>query len=181
MFSLRKSVKGWKGPASVLGQDGKFVLIRHGSSFHRCHPSHLMKVKQHITNTTTDTNENCPSRKVRSVNFDKKVNLRVFYPNQKSSTLVESLESDDDEDENLSIELNDSDGSVNETDDDVGSATSSNYHEESDVVDIESGDNAESGEDDDIQSDSGSAVLESDGATPSSTSNDAQGNCNESV
>ena len=43
-FYKRKDTKGWRGPGKVLGQDGNFVLIRHGSFYHRCHPCHLMKV-----------------------------------------------------------------------------------------------------------------------------------------
>ena len=37
-------MKGWRRPAKVLGKEGNFVLIRHGNSFYRCHPCHLMKV-----------------------------------------------------------------------------------------------------------------------------------------
>ena len=35
--------KGWKGPDVVLGQEGKFVLIRHGGTFYRVHLCQLMK------------------------------------------------------------------------------------------------------------------------------------------
>ena len=36
-------MKGWKGPAKVIGQEGKIVLIRHGTAYYRCHPCQLMK------------------------------------------------------------------------------------------------------------------------------------------
>ena len=44
VFYKRKGYKGWKGPATVIGEEGKIVLIRHGSAYYRCHPCHLMKV-----------------------------------------------------------------------------------------------------------------------------------------
>ena len=44
VFYRRKNVKGWKGPAVVLGQDGQFVLLRQAGGFYRVHLCHLMKV-----------------------------------------------------------------------------------------------------------------------------------------
>ena len=46
VYYRRKNFKGWKGPAVVLGQEGQFVLIRHGSGFYRVHPCHLMKMNK---------------------------------------------------------------------------------------------------------------------------------------
>ena len=45
VYYRRKATKGWKGPAVVLGQDGQFVLLRHGGAFYRVHPCQMMKVK----------------------------------------------------------------------------------------------------------------------------------------
>ena len=44
MFFNRNGYKGWKGPATVIGDKGKIILIQHGSAYYRCHPCHLMKV-----------------------------------------------------------------------------------------------------------------------------------------
>ena len=43
VYYRRKNVKGWKGPATVLGKDGQCVLVKHGSVYCRIHPCHLMK------------------------------------------------------------------------------------------------------------------------------------------
>ena len=43
VFYKRKNVKGWKGPATVIGKDGTVVMLRHGGSLVRAHPCHLMK------------------------------------------------------------------------------------------------------------------------------------------
>ena len=53
VYYLRKNFKGWKGPAVVLGQDGQFVLVRHGGAYFRVHPCQLMKV----VNDSNDKNE----------------------------------------------------------------------------------------------------------------------------
>ena len=45
VFYRRKKSKNWKGPAKVLGKEGNFILIRHGSLFYRCHHADLMKVE----------------------------------------------------------------------------------------------------------------------------------------
>ena len=46
VYYRRKNFKGWKGPATVLGQDGQFVLVRHGGAFYRVHPCQLLKYGQ---------------------------------------------------------------------------------------------------------------------------------------
>ena len=42
MYYKKKSVKGWKGPGTVLGCDGKLVLVIHEGAFLRCHASNLI-------------------------------------------------------------------------------------------------------------------------------------------
>ena len=44
VFYRRKNYKGWRGPGTVMAQDGNFVVVRHGKNFYRCHPCQLMKV-----------------------------------------------------------------------------------------------------------------------------------------
>ena len=43
VFYRRKDTKGWKGPATVIGVDGKVVFLRHGGSLVRAHASSIMK------------------------------------------------------------------------------------------------------------------------------------------
>ena len=49
VYYKRRTVKGWKGPAKVVGKETNFVLIRHGASYYRCHPCQLMKINSHDT------------------------------------------------------------------------------------------------------------------------------------
>ena len=54
VYYRRKGFKGWKGPAVVLGQDGQFVLVRHGGAFYRVHPCQLMKIDQKTVRSPDD-------------------------------------------------------------------------------------------------------------------------------
>ena len=53
----RRMTKGWKGPAKVLGKEGNFVLIRHGSAYYRCHPCHLIKENPETGNAINEDKE----------------------------------------------------------------------------------------------------------------------------
>ena len=44
VFYKRRAVKGWKDLATVVGKEANCVLIRHGSAFYRCHPSHPIRL-----------------------------------------------------------------------------------------------------------------------------------------
>ena len=71
VYYKRAGRKGWRGPARVVGLDNKVVCIRHGASFYRCHPCHLMKASSqnndgskgitgghsNVGNRNTDNNE----------------------------------------------------------------------------------------------------------------------------
>lgn len=42
VYYKRKDSKEWKGPGSVIGQDGQQILVKHGSYYVRVHPCRLM-------------------------------------------------------------------------------------------------------------------------------------------
>ena len=95
VFYRRKEAKGWKGPATVIGMEGKIVLLRHGSSYYRCHPCHLMKVlkRENTTqqeNTTQRENTTQQHNEVierRATESETVVHPRVTRSNQRSSSL----------------------------------------------------------------------------------------------
>ena len=74
VFYKRRGYKGWKGPATVIGEEGKIVLVRHGSAYYRCHPCHLMKVyggtKQGRLDPTTATEVNSKTVSAESESDD---------------------------------------------------------------------------------------------------------------
>ena len=69
-----KSTKGWRGPTKVLGNEGNFVLIRHGSSSYYCHPCHLMKVNH--TELSHQIGSNDSTTKSSTVMTKKKTNTK---------------------------------------------------------------------------------------------------------
>ena len=46
VYYKRDKFKTWKGPATVIGQNGQEVLIKHASSTIRVHPCRLQKVRE---------------------------------------------------------------------------------------------------------------------------------------
>ena len=49
----RRKEGGWRGPGTVVGTDGKVILIRHGGSFYKCHPCHLLKAQRALQHLET--------------------------------------------------------------------------------------------------------------------------------
>ena len=49
VYYKRANDRRWKGPASVLGQDGQQVLVKHGSHYIRVHPCRLPLERTPIT------------------------------------------------------------------------------------------------------------------------------------
>ena len=99
VFYKRRAVKGWKGPATVLGKERNFVLIRHGSVFYRCHPCHLMKATQQKSVTIPDVKE--------ATKYDDQ-QKKVPGNNNKVNVYSYSEDSEDDSDKDIdkeSIEL----------------------------------------------------------------------------
>ena len=84
VFYRREKLQGWRGPAMVFGQEGKVVLIRHGSSYHRCHPCNLMKVHR-----TFGTANVCSSTKTHQKN-------QGHLCKKREEVIAESSDSDSD-------------------------------------------------------------------------------------
>ena len=49
VYYKRQQEAKWRGPAKVLGQDGQFVLLKHGGYYVRVHPCRLMHCKPSST------------------------------------------------------------------------------------------------------------------------------------
>ena len=129
VFYKRQNLKGWRGPAVVNGFDGKVVLVRHGSAFYRCHPCHLMKVKDpHKGDVVDIVDRNTVKQKnVSNVNVGSK-NL-----GQESS--------DEEIAEDHTVDQNEDDSSYQES------------HSDTDNADIEGATDFESSQDTDVDFD----------------------------
>ena len=93
VFYKRRAVKGWKGPATVLGKQRNLVLTRHGSAFCRCHPCHLMKATQQKSPTTPD---------VKPVNKDNRCVPGKVHKEKEYSSSDDTEDDSDKEEENTS-------------------------------------------------------------------------------
>ena len=50
----KPDTKQWKGPAKVIGLDGKTILLKHGSHMVRCHESHVQEMPYDFVRDTND-------------------------------------------------------------------------------------------------------------------------------
>ena len=47
VYYKRENCNQWKGPGTVIGQDGQQVLVKHSSTYIRVHPCRLQMVKEY--------------------------------------------------------------------------------------------------------------------------------------
>ena len=93
VFHKRRAVKGWKGPAALLGKERNFVVIQLSSAFYRCHPCHLMKATQQKFQTTLD---------VKPVNKDNRYVRGKLHKEKEYSSSDDTEDDSDKEEENTS-------------------------------------------------------------------------------
>ena len=118
VFYKRRQYKGWRGPATVLGKDGNFVLIRQGSSFYRCHPCHLLKVvksrsdgefpkmessvsandSEKVADSFNSNGKGVINNRNDVISSDSSDNEEVSDTNQQSDTQIEEASDKDDRD-----------------------------------------------------------------------------------
>jgi hypothetical protein len=148
VYYRRKNFKGWKGPATVLGVDGKIVMLRHGGQLIRVHLCHLMKDWEWTQSVPEQSTLN--EKKVSSENH-------TYIDDSDDDAEEESDEGDiSEEDAQESFEEEgeeDTEGvdddAEEESDDDVGDAEVDDEEENADEVgDAEVDDDEEIAEDD---------------------------------
>ena len=110
VYYRRKNFKGWKSPGVVLGQDGKYVLVRHRGAYYRVHPCQLMNIhdarKPCSSDTSTKTTSSlCMGGSGSSdcINIDlsnQSINQIGFGENEEGIFMFERTEDDVDEETN---------------------------------------------------------------------------------
>ena len=78
VFYKLPNEKRWQGPATVIGQDSKVVLIRHGSIMRRVHPCRLLHVNSEqgsvpCEGEISETSVDIPTDEAEDSNFDEVV------------------------------------------------------------------------------------------------------------
>ena len=120
VYYKRNDSNEWKGPGTVLGQDGQQILIKHGSYYVRVHPCRAKLV-----------HDDCSNQSEKRAETEDKTTSENQLPTSKTQNGNQlSDESDSDqEDENQSSE--ESEPNVEETSTHVSSDSTSNRHSQS--------------------------------------------------
>ena len=140
VFYRRKNFKGWKGPATVIGVDGKIVFLRHGGSSFKAHSCSILRTDEFMQLDPVNREIEKPYRNERSVG-------------NKDSYIDEDSE-DDSEDEGSASEVENSeeDSEVENSEEDVEGENSDrdaeveNSEEDSEVENSEEDTEASEGE-----------------------------------
>ena len=88
VFYKTNNSKRWKGPGKVLGQDGQQLLIKHGSTYVRCHPCHVTLTREKHFDSSKDSNE--------SLDIQQTVESKI----QQTDNNIDHFESSDEDDSN---------------------------------------------------------------------------------
>ena len=161
VFYKRRSWKGWRGPGTVIGQEGKIVLIRHGSFYYRCHPCHIMKM-----HSTGKAQKSTSEMKKPITKKDPALVIRAGVhasgesedETTEDETTDEVNTEDEDEDHSANGEENNQEQEVDEKEVEEENTVSENSDdEEEDHADEEDdiGDNVEDGEEGGEENDEG--------------------------
>ena len=93
VYFKREEQKEWKGPATVIGQDGKTVVLKYGSNVVRAHETHVQEIPYSFDVNTTDG---------RKELFDMLRNKREENGKMKEiEAVVNPVDIDNDSDENM--------------------------------------------------------------------------------
>ena len=83
VYYKRNNSNEWKGPGTVIGQDGQQVLVKHGGSYVRVHPCHLLLEQAGIGQPMFDSQDEEEAIRVQQVasqtekNFESDENDKV--------------------------------------------------------------------------------------------------------
>ena len=130
VFYKRKGMKGWRGPANVLGYDGTVVLVRHGTAYYRCHPCHLLKVSQARKVNSSDKNGR-EDKTDSSKRYQRNIrNVRETGEDTNYSSDSENTATDNESDENS--------GSEEKEEEQASGETEEEYEERREIIHEES-------------------------------------------
>ena len=115
VFYKKRNDKHWRGPGKVLGMEGNFVLIRHGASYHRCHPCRLIKKTPDVDNELKKIAEKNPDINDRTKS---KENNNHYYEKNNDNGYENDSQSEDEynntENYNMAIDDDDSQNEDND-------------------------------------------------------------------
>lgn len=93
VFYKREDSNQWKGPGKVIGQDGKVVLIRHGSIYVRVSPCRVLKFGDEFTENEVKEVENSDDTNVQRNYNPENINNQSNNSSDVESTDIENATS----------------------------------------------------------------------------------------
>lgn len=118
VFYRRSNDKQWQGPATVIGQENKQILVKHGGVYYRCHECNLIKRNGKIFGNNDERNNKSVS-KVHPQGHEQESPIRRVYIDDKEENCDRQLSND--HNENASV--NDFNGSLVPSNDITGADT----------------------------------------------------------
>ena len=119
VYYKRNDSKRWKGPGKVIGVDGQQILVKHGSTYIRCHPSHVTLKDEKSSNRSFTNSIHAGKNASKSSTTDMAANKRCGNISNQSENNPTSTEShpdiwSDSDDEQTQNDIEPSNGSNNE-------------------------------------------------------------------
>ena len=93
VYYKRNDSKGWKGPGKVIGVDGQQILVKHGSTYIRSHPSHVTLKDEKSSNRSFTNNIHADENASKSSTTDMAANKRCGNISNQSENNPTSTES----------------------------------------------------------------------------------------
>ena len=117
VYYKRNDSKRWKGPGKVIGVDGQQILVKHGSTYIRCHPSHVTLKDEKSSNRSFTSSIHADENASKSSTTDMAANKRCGNISNQSENNPTTTESHPDiwsnsDDEQTQNDIEPSNGSV---------------------------------------------------------------------
>ena len=119
VYYKRNDSKRWKGPGKVIGVDGQQILVKHGSTYIRCHPSHTTLKNEKSSNRSFTNSIHADENANKSSTTHMVANKRCGNISNQSENNPTSTKSDpdiwsDSDDEQTQNDIEQSNGSNDE-------------------------------------------------------------------
>ena len=101
VYYKKNDSKRWKGPGKVIGVGGQQILVKHGSFYVRCHPSHVILKDEDVRKRTLASSHIAANSDAQdqSMNDNSTLDSDAQDRNVNNDTYTDSLQWSDDSDD----------------------------------------------------------------------------------
>ena len=106
VYYRRENVNGWKGPGTVIGRDGKLVIVRHGGIIYRVPLCHIMPVSKanKLVSESQEEGSDSKANKLVSESKEEESDSEENRPRQEDTKTQEDAGEVESETESIDIE-----------------------------------------------------------------------------